>query len=107
MTTKSTEKITPVTETPAAPASFLELITKAGDEALAQIASAQSEFLQATEKVADDLNQPATFTVPTLGSVELTLPTAREVVEAHFALVEKYVTNQKAYADSLLNIFGV
>ncbi len=107
MSTNSTEKPTPlVQETPAAPASFLELVTEAGEKALQQLTEAQAAFLQATEKVAEDVTEPATFTIPTLGSVDLKLPTAREVVEAHFTLIDKYVSNQKAYADQILKAFG-
>ena len=80
---------------------YLKLATGAGDQYLAALAEVQDRFLKMVA-VAPSWTAPA---MPMGGMLFATeLPTARQIVETNFTFTEKWLKQQKAFADRLFGI---
>jgi hypothetical protein len=83
---------------------YFELLTQAGDAWLAQVSELQDNWLKATERLAANLPKSEAF--PKVDAADFGVPTIREVVEANFSVMDKYLANQRSYLDRVLKISG-
>jgi hypothetical protein len=85
---------------------YIELMTQAGEAWLAQVAELQESSLKLAERVAENLPKSDAFPLPKVDSADLGVPSVRELVEANFSIMDKYLANQRSYIDRLLKISG-
>ena len=93
---------TPVASTP----NYLELLNQAGDAWLAQVSELQDNWLKAAERLAENMPKNESFSLPKVDTADFGVPSIREVVEANFSFMDKYLANQRTYLDRLLKISG-
>lgn len=82
----------------------VELMRQAGDAWLAQIAEVQENSLKLAARMSENLPKSDAFPLAKVDTSEYGLPSVRELVEANFAIMDKYLANQRAYLDRLLKI---
>jgi hypothetical protein len=77
---------------------YVKLATNVGDQYLAALSEAQENYLKA---MAPFTKYAAQFPTPPLPAAAADLPTLQEVTEAQFAFAQKWLKQQKKFAEKL------
>jgi len=77
---------------------FAKIATAAGDQYLDALAETQENFLKSMEPVMEFMTRLPQMPAPAFA---MDLPTPREMTEANFAFANKWLKQQKKFADRL------
>ncbi|MCB0907189.1 MAG: hypothetical protein KDB63_08745 [Nocardioidaceae bacterium] len=83
------------------PVDFAELVARTGEAWLAALTQSQQAFLKAAADATPHYPASSAADLSTWGAA------SRELAEASFAFVDKYLANQKSYTQELLALSGV
>lgn len=85
---------------------YLELMQQAGDAWLAQVSEMQENSLKLAERMTQSLPKSDAFPLPKVDGSDFGIPSARELIEVNFSIMDKFLANQRAYFDRLMRISG-
>ncbi len=77
---------------------YAKLATAAGDQYLSALADAQETFLKSMEPVIEMMGKVPAMPAPAFA---IDVPTPQEISEANFAFANKWLKQQKKFADRL------
>jgi len=86
---------------------YTEFVSQAADGLLEVFNAQQDQALKIAQAVAEALPKADELKLPVVETPGVDVPSAREVVEAGFKFADKYLANQKAYAEKFLALAGV